>query len=624
MNRFRDVTMGDFFDGVARYRPFILTLLGILFLGVVLPGARSVTRDEPGSTQVGASQGTDGAGDSAAGDAVGEIGADGAPIGDAGSDSLAGSGSGGSASGRPAGRTSGGSASAGVQRLGDASSAADCIKATGRIVLPSVYAVNCVPLVPKGFANGGATWKGVTGNTIKIALYEAQGNPAVDAILEAGGATDETSVEEDDANRNKLIEAYEHHYETYGRHVVWEKVVATGPEDDDAAAKADAIKVAQEVKAFASFGAPTGTNAYIDELAARGVLCIGCALSQPVENYMKWKTVYADLMASTQGYIHRAQYVNRINGKPAKWAGDPTYKTKTRTFGLVFYDTPDHSYALGADFMEKHLWEKYRIKLAAKIAVCGAHIDPSCAQEEARAVTTKLKDLGVTTVLPATDPLYPIFLTQEATRQAYNPEWMITGATLQDTTFFARLYDPSQWRNAFGISYLTARIDTAVTDVEKDLTEWHFGAALTSRPQVLGFNILYAGTHLAGPKLTPDTFREGMFSFKPTSGKITHFATSMGTGLWPWPDYVWADDATEIWWDPSSQGTSEEGTDGAGMYRYVNGGKRYLPGKWPSTEPVVFTQEGTVTIYDKRPPGDEIPQPAHTHVRNPPPFYDKK
>jgi hypothetical protein len=40
------------------------------------------------------------------------------------------------------------------------------------------------------------------------------------------------------------------------------------------------------------------------------------------------------------------------------------------------------------------------------------------------------------------------------------------------------------------------------------------------------------------------------------------------------------------------------------MYHYVDGGRRCLPGEWPRTEPKVFEDEGSVTIYDAPPPGE--------------------
>ena len=46
----------------------------------------------------------------------------------------------------------------------------------------------------------------------------------------------------------------------------------------------------------------------------------------------------------------------------------------------------------------------------------------------------------------------------------------------------------------------------------------------------------------------------------------------------------------------------ELGVDGTGMWTFVDGGKRYLPGEWPKSAPKVFDPNGAVTIYDTQPP----------------------
>ncbi len=38
---------------------------------------------------------------------------------------------------------------------------------------------------------------------------------------------------------------------------------------------------------------------------------------------------------------------------------------------------------------------------------------------------------------------------------------------------------------------------------------------------------------------------------------------------------------TEVWWDPKTTGLDELGRQGTGMWQFVDGGKRYLPGQWP-------------------------------------------
>lgn len=609
MQRWRTLTVGEVLDGLSRYKPFVLTLAGIVFLAILLPGAR---RPQGTAETTSASGG-------AAGDVAANTGNDAGQITqgtDVQTDSATSTTARGAVTGTaPTGarQATGGTLSKAVQQLGDAASAPDCDKAAGRILIPSIYSPNCVPIFPKGADNGGATYQGVTKNTIKVGLYVAQENEQAAAIVSAAGVEDNTADEEDDANRNKEIEAYEAHFETYGRHVIWEKLEGSGAADDETAAKADAVRMATELKVFVSFGAPS--NTYVDELAARGVMCM-CTVSQPIENYMKWAPhVWSDLMASSQGYIHRAEIIGkRLWGRNAIYAGDAIYKNSKRRFGIVYYETEDGAYKAGVDFFEKELL-RYGAKMSDRIDYV---LDLTKAQEDARIIVARLKDKGITSVVFAGDPLMPIFLTQEATKQAYNPEWVITGSALTDTTLFARTYDQTQWQHAFGVSYLTARVAPAVTENELNVHEWHFGEALTSYPSALALGKLYTGVHLAGPKLTPKTYEAGMFSFKPTKGFITQFAVSYGTGLWPWPDYLSADDATEIWWDPTARGPDELGNEAVGMYQYMDMGKRFLPGQWPTGEGKYFVKENTTTMYDDRPAPDRVPQPPHKHFRVPP------
>jgi hypothetical protein len=66
------------------------------------------------------------------------------------------------------------------------------------------------------------------------------------------------------------------------------------------------------------------------------------------------------------------------------------------------------------------------------------------------------------------------------------------------------------------------------------------------------------------------------------------------------------DDATAIWWDPKATGPDEIRKQGTGMYQFVDGGKRYLAGAWP-TEEKLFNPAGAVAIYDSPPPGEAPP-----------------
>jgi hypothetical protein len=485
--------------------------------------------------------------------------------------------------------------------------APDCDAETGRLAIPTLYAPNCVPLWPDDRDNGGATSPGVTEDEIVVARYVAEEDPNVTAITDEIQGEDAPTDEELAGYRAQVLDYYNNLYETYGRTVRLVDVDATGANDDDAAARADAIKIADDIGAFAVIGGPSGTNAYAEELAARGVVCL-CVASQPQQVYEELAPyAWGALMSSTQGYTHRADYVaNRLAGEPAEFAGDSAFHDQERTFGIVYYETADGAYEAGVDFFEDRLGED-GVELADRIPYV---LDLGRAQEDAATVIARLKDRGITSVIFAGDPFFPIYLTQEATAQDYGPEWIITGSTGTDATAFARRYDQEQWAHAFGISFLPARLDPAVADeaaTEYNPVAWYLGEPLEAYPNLLDLGRLFVGIHLAGPELTPETYRDAMFSFDPVSGYTTTLSASYGLDLWPFPDYAAADDVAEIWWDPDATGPDETDAVDQGMYRYPNDGQRYMPGEVGSSSSVPFEEEGTVTVFDAAPDTDIPP-----------------
>ena len=487
----------------------------------------------------------------------------------------------------------------------DPMDAPDCDRDTGRIMIPSVYAPNCVALWPEGADNGGATHRGITADEIVVAVYVGQTAASAQGSIDALGLVSLTD-EEIAENRDKLVSAHNDLFETFGRQVRWERLDASGGGSDEAAARADAIEAAEEIGAFAVIGGPSGTTAFADELVARQVICI-CTDSQPIELYQRWAPyVWSGLMASTQGYVHIADYLEtRLAGKVAEFAGDPAFHDRERTFGLVWYETADGSYQEGTNFFLDRI---DAMGLELEIDISYIYGTGDRLSEDASAIITRLKSLGVTTVIFGGDPFMPIHLTNQATDQDYYPEWMMSGFTLLDFRGFARQYHPDQWRNAFGLSLILPPIDPDVAQREGNLVSWHLGEELSSYPGFYNWGRFFTAVHLAGPVLTPETFRDGLFSFKPVSGFQTEYGVSYGHGLWPWPDYLGADDVTEIWWDPDAIDPTEVGTEVRGMYRYTDKARRYGPDQLDQIEGRLFDLENTVTYFEERPAGDTPPR----------------
>jgi hypothetical protein len=614
MSKIDEYTFGDVRQAFVRYRPFIAVVACIALLMVVLPG-----RAGPGTASQATAAGTPYAQTGAGGDTEVVAGdgttavttADGVEVPAPGGAPLP---SGGASTGGGA-ASSGGAGRAVSTGAGSEQGMVDnCDPATGRIKVPTRHAPICVPKFSGD--NGGSTYRGVTKDTIKVVFFRVQEDAATGAVLTAAGAAD--SPEQEEAQVQDWVTYYESHYQMYGRKVEMVVIDGSGPSTDAAAGRADAIKVADELGAFAVIGAPN--NTFVDEVVARGVMCM-CTVSQPIEAYLRWAPyVWTTLLASTQGYIHRAEYIGKRlgGGQKAQWAGDVLFQQQERKFGIIYYDTDDKSYRAGIEFFVKELKDKYGVTPAV-VAEYHGYPETARSQEEARPLVQKLVQAGITSVICVCDPFGPIFFTSEATRQAYQPEWIITGSALTDTSFFARLYDPLQWQHAFGISYLVARLPEELSESYR-LHTWQHGRE-PSAPAGYGIiqggiDLLYMGLHLAGPDLNPESFRAGMFAAPPSGeGSLTSVQQSFGPAgeIWPWDDYVSFDDVTEIWWDTQASGEDELGNQGNGLYRYVDMGKRYLPGQHPASPPKAFDPANTVTIYEEVPEPDrwpDYPSPA--------------
>ena len=589
-----------------RYRPYLAIVAAVIALVWFMPGSGDDAQQATaaGSTPFSPTGGsvTGATSPSGAGAAVTQQG------GPAGAPGTPGAAGGPAASGGDAG-----AAGTGGPLPVPAGTSKNCDPATGRIAVPTIYAPPCVPSLTGD--NGGTTYQGVTEDTIKVVYFQPEADPAVSAALTAAGANN--TNEEQEATMRDYVDYFNAHYETYGRTV--ELVVRQGSGDtaDDAVGRADALAIATEDKPFAVFGAPTSIK-FVEELAAQGILCI-CTTSQPQEVYERLAPYvgYTSLMSSTQGYIHRAEYVGkRLAGRNAVHAGTNDgvpMNAGPRKFGLLWYETEDNAYAAGVSFFVKEL-QRYNVSLTENLSYPA---DYAQASERARTLIQRLKSAGVTSVIFSGDPIAPAIFTKEATRQLYFPEWIITGSALTDTALFARTYDQQQWNRAFGISFLTARSPEEAGTAYR-VHMWHHGRTPTAGNQ---YGVIYptpatffAGVHLAGPNLTVESWQAGLFSYPVTGqGRKTSTTTSFGNhGQWPFTDYTNFDDVTEIWWDPSATGEDEVGNVGAGMYRYVDGGARYLPGQHPTSDPKAFVTDGSVVVYETPPPGEEQPDYPHS------------
>jgi hypothetical protein len=484
----------------------------------------------------------------------------------------------------------------------------NCDTTTGRVKIPIVYSPPCVqPFTGK---NGGATAQGVTGNEIKVVIWV--GDPSKDPVLAgqiiaAGASLDTNTIK---ATWQGYIDIYNKMLELYGRKISVEFFDGTGSGADTAAAKSDAIAIAAK-KPFAVLGGPAqSTSVFSDELAHRGVVCVGtCALAVPQRiTTNNAGFIFTDGPSPEQSAMLTAEFIGKQAGPgKAQFAGDDATKNKQRVYGVAHYDTPDGQYHAQFNTLKDAL-KKYKITPKADQSF---FLDPAKSQENARTIITKMKTAGVTTVIYTGDPLTPAALTKEASAQDYHPEWIVGPTVLADTTFFGRTFDQEQWAHAFGIALVAGRVPQS-ENPNYTLYTWFHGSPPPNNTYnviVPTVSVLARGLTMAGQKLTPKTFQDGLFRYPPSGGDPINPKQSWGKhGLWPFVDYWGSDDAGILWWDPNASGEDEVGKVGQGIYQYGNGAKRYALGHFPAAgQGGLFDTSTAVTVFPQLPPESSTP-----------------
>jgi hypothetical protein len=397
-------------------------------------------------------------------------------------------------------------------------------------------------------------------------------------------------------------ELFQATYQTYGRRVELEFLNGSGDATNEEAARADAIRAAEEMGAFAVWGGPVLNPGWTDELRARNVICLSC-FSVPDMR----PTAFSLVASAEQSTVHLTEYVSkRLAGRPAVHAGDSAFHARERVFGHLWIEASANSAQNAQDLRDALSAEG--VELAESIP-----FDITRAGEQAPGIITRFKEAGVTSVIIQGDPSTPAIFTSAATAQEWFPEWILGGSALMDTAAFARSYDQSQWAHAFGISSLAARTAPGVGDAVA-LYEWFHGeppaADETANILLPQPSLFFGALQLAGPNVTTESFVEAIYQVGPFAGAVTLPGFSYGDhGIYPMlegPDHNGIDDFTEIWYDPTVPGIDEIGHDGVGAYQYVDGGRRYRPGEW-TEEDRAFDPEGAVAVYDEPPAAEVVP-----------------
>ncbi len=413
--------------------------------------------------------------------------------------------------------------------------------------------------------NGGATYKGVTGSEIRVAMPDyAEG-------------------------RDRALEAFfNSRFEFYGRKMRLVQCCKEGadPEDQQAAATA----ADEEEHVFASADYPEEGFVYYQELARRKLVAVS---NQPnftssiLDRHRPYIWQYP--MEVDRMFANLGEWAcNRIVGRDAEFAGrsDVTDMSQSeRRFGIVLW-----TYQPEADIS----WEP----LEQELERCGATADPKLRynfrdegvfnQETATNAALQMKQAGVTTVLCLCQPIAMGQMQRAATGQSYEPEWVILTYLLSDYNFMIQSFvdAPNQRERIFGLSFIPKQVPLSDNPSwwgvrEGDPDQGGSGNATSVGGTPLNINyrallLLASGIQMAGPNLTPESFAAGLqrATFPNPDHPIMAGDVGFGGG-----SHAMTTDAAEIWWSDDHRGPYSEGS---GTYCYVDGGVRHQKGAWPT------------------------------------------
>jgi hypothetical protein len=568
------------------YAPFLALLLGQAAFVVIAPskgeapnnqfnvaagGGFTNTGDIGTGVTDGAVTGTDPG--AAVADPAGGVAVPGGAASPGGGATAATGGSAGATAGAAGGQSSGGGATA--------AAAGDRSHCKGDQQHDIIYnAPPCIPKWPDGADNGGATYPGVTKDSISFVMFQCQSNEQVDAILASQGLA--ASDEETDAMLDAWAKVINKHYETYGRTFKWERIKGDCPTSppDPAKARQAAAEVAKKKPMFVYVAG--GGSAAADVFAQNGIVSVGVQWN--IEQFYAGRRPFRwDIFPSANETATwmAEYYCKKLAKKPASNAGQVIHpqiggRNTIRKLGIVVPDDGTGTILPAAQQVSRLVTECSGVETP----IFTYQSDINRATEQTRATVAGLIEKKITTVTCMCDPIAPVFSTQGMTQNNYYPEHMLAGMGLLDYDVLGRLYDQAQWAHAFGPSQLAEPVPFDQSDAARI---WRAagksGLPCAACNLLSGYMSLVASMiNVAGPNLNPGTVEAALVGRNYSRGGWAETGGQAGVYLIKFGqnDYNAISDFREVYWDSTARST----IDGkAGAYISMNKGRRYAGGE---------------------------------------------
>lgn len=569
-----------------RYAPLAVVLGVQLLLVAVLPSTAAKRSD---GTSVALAPGQDAqAGDQAVGAGPGSdaAAAAGASTGGAAAATGTSAGAAGTSSGGGQGTANGPAASGGAGGVAASGDTTHCVQ--GRNFDPAIdyFAPPCV--ARSDGKNPGATYGGVTGNTIKVVDYFAQGNAAVDDITKTQGLY--VSIDQQRAWVKGVEQFINTHYELYGRKVSIEVVqggCSTIPPDTTCLRNEMRQIVAEKHPFVFKWNTPL-TSAPFDELSALKVLNVGGLMF--TDGFSQARRPYHWDVHESGTKIADAfgeMWCKQLKGRNAEYSNAPgppgtpgNTNGKPRILGIIGTNDPENI--------------KMREEVDRVLHTCGDRVyhtyDASndlstAAAQKSASVANMRQSPEATTVLCLCNPVGAEFVYEEMQQQNYYPENLFAGTVYIDTddtgqSFMGGGGCPSgsqcEFTKAWGLASQEPR-----EPVGKDAASRVWKAAgMTGAPPFDGaqldweyYELIASMLQGGGPNLTPQSVEQGAFGAGFRGGGTTgHILRGFSPG-----NYAWNQDMAVVYWDPKKQ-SSFNGKAGA----LVQVGPRLKLGEYPT------------------------------------------
>jgi hypothetical protein len=198
---------------------------------------------------------------------------------------------------------------------------------------------------------------------------------------------------------------------------------------------------------------------------------------------------------------------SRLAGMPAIFGG-PDVSGHQRVFGLISPENP--VYVEDASTVSDGMLSRCGVKLAKRVTYA---IDVTQFEEQAASIDAQMKVAGVTTVICLCDPLMPIFLSNSADSQKWDPEWNPPDYFDPD----GRLQASDQW--AHTIAFAGGSLPKTQTESYRSFELADPGGTPAEEYYFIAYYCLlqlFSTIQAAGPDLTPQSFQGAFFSLPPS------------------------------------------------------------------------------------------------------------